>query len=538
MANEHGVGDEAEHARLLLETANDAFVSADEAGTIVEWNRAAEDVFGWTKAEAIGQRLVDTVVPPRYRAAHEAGVRAWLETGEGPVLFRTVELPARHRDGHEIPSELTIWPSSIGGRRRMNAFLRDVTDRVRSSEYLAVLQRVTEAANAADDLERAIRTALVEVASLTGWPVGHAYVRGWRHDPLAPTGWWTAGSAAYPAFREATEHAPFAAGRGLPGRVAASGRPGWIADLASDPNFPRGEAAREAGLRVGVAFPVLSEDRVVAVLEFYAEEAAAPDQQTLELMANIGIQLGRVFERLRWRAELREAVSATTRALSMIAHEVRTPVFTIEGYASLAQQHLDPETDATALDHLAVIQRHAARLQRLVSKALLASKLESRSEAVQARDVPLASFLPRIVADLHVDDVAIEGETDLVVVADPDHLEQILGNYLANAHAYGRPPVWIDVEADREADPERGGAAVIRVCDRGPGVARAFVPDLFRSFHRGGAGGSGAGLGLSIARELAELNGGDAWYEPVAPTGSSFVVRLPLSPSVSRRSAR
>lgn len=522
--------DDGEHARLILQTASDAFISADEDGTIVDWNRAAERTLGWSRAEAVGRRLVDTVVPPDYHQAHLEGVRRWRETGEGRVLFRTLELPARHRDGHDVPAEVTIWPSRIAGRSRVNAFVRDVSERVRANERLAVLRRVTEAANAAHELEDAIATALEEIASLTGWPVGHAHVRDWRDRRLAPTGWWTASSAEYAAFQRATEHLPFSDGSGLPGRVAASGRPAWIEDLAADPNFPRREAALEAGLSSGFAFPLMSEDRVVGVLEFYCPHVTTPGPDTVALTADVGVQLGRVFERLRWRTELRDAMQASSRALSMVAHEVRTPVFTIEGYADLLVEELSATASPSVLEHLAVIKRQSGRLQRLVSKALLASRLETRAESAQASHVPLAPFVRRVLADLDLGDVELRGDVDVAVAADPDHLEQMLTNYLTNALAYGKRPVWVEVAAQARDLDGRSGAAVLQVCDRGPGVPPAFVPDLFRSFHRGPAGGSGAGLGLSIARELAELNGGEAWYQPLVPTGAAFAVRLPLSP--------
>ena len=121
--------DSEERLRSVIETASDAFVSVDAAGLIVEWNRKAEELFGWTRAEAIGLELSETIVPDRYRPSHRRGFEHFLRTGFGPVLGRTVELSAAARGGREFPVELSIWSSPVRGETRLNAFIRDITER-------------------------------------------------------------------------------------------------------------------------------------------------------------------------------------------------------------------------------------------------------------------------------------------------------------------------------------------------------------------------------------------------------------------------
>jgi PAS domain S-box-containing protein len=518
------VGDE--HARLILETANDAFISIDRLGVIVEWNQAAERILGWPRHEALGRSLAETVIPERFRRDHHAGIERYLATGEGPVLFETIELAALHASGSELPVELTIWPSRLDGELRFNAFLRDVTERTHMQTHLELLQRVTSAANAADDLEQAIVAALEEVAALTGWPVGHAYVCGWDDDRLEPTGWWTAGAAPFEAFRASTEETSFEPGIGLPGRVAVQRRPALISDLAEDPNFPRQSAARQAGLSSAFAFPVLSGERVVAVLEFYATRPQTPGAQLLELMGNIGVQLGRVFERLRFQSQLHQALEAKSQLLSLLAHEVRTPVVVVDGFAHLMLDDFHDLDGDEVREYLDAIRQHTQRLQRLTTNALRVSRLEAGGQQAQPEAIDLDELLPRLLASLDLSHVPIEGERGLTVHADPDHLEQILINFLTNAMSYGGQPVWIEVR--QEPAGEGRPDTVIRVCDRGPGVPASFQPDLFRSFRRGTASGGGSGLGLAISRQLAELNDGDTWHEPLDP-GAAFSVRLPAA---------
>ncbi|HEX5583768.1 sensor domain-containing protein [Gaiella sp.] len=118
-----------ERYRSVIETASDAFVSLTDDGTIVEWNRAAEEMFGWAGAEAVGLPLVDTIVPERDRAAHERGLARYLLTDPGIVVGNTLDVTARRRDGTEFPVELSIWATVSQGVRRTNAFVRDTSER-------------------------------------------------------------------------------------------------------------------------------------------------------------------------------------------------------------------------------------------------------------------------------------------------------------------------------------------------------------------------------------------------------------------------
>jgi diguanylate cyclase (GGDEF)-like protein/PAS domain S-box-containing protein len=170
---------------------------------------------------------------------------------------------------------------------------------------LRLLQTVAAACNEASGVDDALRVALDAVCAHAGWPVGHAYLLDREDGNLRTTGiWCLAAPKALESFRAESERMRFPLGVGLPGRVLASGRPAWITQVAADPNFPRAAVAREAGLRAAFAFPVLVQRECVGVLEFFSPEALEPDERLLELMAQIGVQLGRVVERERGEREL------------------------------------------------------------------------------------------------------------------------------------------------------------------------------------------------------------------------------------------
>lgn len=119
------------HAGLqsVLDTALDAVIVMDTDGIIAGWNGRATDIFGWSADEARGQRLSELIIPKEFREAHERGLSHYLATGEGPVLNRHIEISGCHRDGVEIPVELSITESDQFGGRLFVGFIRNISGR-------------------------------------------------------------------------------------------------------------------------------------------------------------------------------------------------------------------------------------------------------------------------------------------------------------------------------------------------------------------------------------------------------------------------
>jgi PAS domain S-box-containing protein len=127
MSDVHGL--QSENLGVVLKTALDAVVVMRMDGTIAGWNHVAEQTFGWSFAEAEGKRMSEMIIPQRFRGAHEQGLAHFHATGEGPVLNRRIEIEALHRDGHELPIELSITHTGQFGEPIFLGFLRDISDR-------------------------------------------------------------------------------------------------------------------------------------------------------------------------------------------------------------------------------------------------------------------------------------------------------------------------------------------------------------------------------------------------------------------------
>lgn len=127
--------------RATIHAALDCIIVMDSAGRIVEFNPAAEQSFGFTRDEVIGCLLSETIVPERYREAHQRGLQHYLETGEGPVLRQRIEIAAVHKDGTEFAVELAIDVARDQSGDIFVAYLRDISERQRTQEALRESQR-------------------------------------------------------------------------------------------------------------------------------------------------------------------------------------------------------------------------------------------------------------------------------------------------------------------------------------------------------------------------------------------------------------
>lgn len=228
----------------------------------------------------------------------------------------------------------------------------------------------------------------------------------------------------------------------------------------------------------------------------------------------------------------RKAIDSLRDYVSMTAHEVATPMTSITGFAETLDDQWDRLDDDRKRQFIEVIRRQSSRVSAISQDLLTlsridAARMENHPEPVRVRDVV------EVLLDAHGDDeppIEVDVARDLVVSADPAHVETILGNFLSNAGKYGEPPFQISASL---VDLDGRDAVRIEVSDCGEGVPRDFRAKLFERFARARHGiakrKEGTGLGLSLSASLAELNDGSVGHRPNAPTGSVFHLTLPRS---------
>ncbi|MBL0936385.1 MAG: EAL domain-containing protein [Rhizobiaceae bacterium] len=173
--------------------------------------------------------------------------------------------------------------------------LRDLYERQRQLE---LLETIATKANTGRSVEETFTFALDAICRHTGWPFGNVYRLDDASGELRPTPMWHAGDQErLSAFIERTQRTIFRTGEGLPGRVLQKGTATWIDNVALDPTLPRCHVAAECGLHAAFGFPILVGSEIRAVMEFFHRDVQALDEQLLTVMAQIGMQLGRVIER-------------------------------------------------------------------------------------------------------------------------------------------------------------------------------------------------------------------------------------------------
>jgi PAS domain S-box-containing protein len=291
--------------KAIFDAALDAVVIMASDGCIETWNPQAEIMFGWSAADAVGRSLAATIIPDRYREAHQRGLERFLESGEGPILGRRIEVLALHRAGHEFPVELTVTPLRLGGGPRFSAFIRDLTETKAAERRLAAQHSVTRILARSDDLRDAAPGILGAVCESLGWQMAVLWSLDRNAAELRPVHLWRDPLVEVPEFETATRAATFREGVGLPGRVWHAKEPAWIPDVVQDSNFPRVRSAAAGGLHGAFGFPIMAGPEVIGVVECYSREIRPPDPAVLAMLASIGSQIGQFAERRRAEAGLR-----------------------------------------------------------------------------------------------------------------------------------------------------------------------------------------------------------------------------------------
>ena len=212
-----------------------------------------------------------------------------------------------------------------------------------------------------------------------------------------------------------------------------------------------------------------------------------------------------------------------------VAHEFRSPLAVFKGALDNLADELHGPLTAEQLEPITMCQREAGRLKRLVGDLLDLTRIEAGKLLLQQEEVALQDLL-KAVAQLFQGLIKERGlsltmelpERSARVIGDPDRLQQVFVNLIANAVKFTKRG-GIRVRLARE-----GAAFQVEVADTGEGIAPQDLERVFDKFERAGAQTEeGSGLGLPIARDIVELHHGRLWAESELGRGSRFIVRLP-----------
>lgn len=524
--------------RGILESALDCIITMDAGGIVREFNPAAERVFGYSRAEAVGQELAGLIVPPLLRERHRQGLAHYLRTGEGPVLGRRVEIAAIRADGTEILVELAITPLQIAGEPIFTAYLRDITERVRTERRRTAQYGVASVLAGSWSLPEAGPQIIQTIAASGEWVFGAIWIVDDSGGEMRCAVTWRGEQDGLEEFEEATRTLSLPAASGLPGRVLASRQPTWIREVNEDANFVRKEAAAAAQLRGGFAFPLCAEGEVYGVLELFSPAIASPDADLLQLVEALGSQIGLFVRRRKIDRELeaqKEAAEAANAAkdrfLATLSHELRTPLTPVLMWAeSMAGRANLPEDVAEGLQ---MISRNVQLEARLIDDLLDLTRITRGKLQLRLGQVDAHELLARAIAIVQgsIDERHQTVQTRLEathhrIQADAARMQQVFWNILGNAAKFTPARGTIAVQTHNPA-PDR---LLIEFTDRGIGIDPQFIGKIFDAFEQIDGHREGLGLGLAISKAIVERHGG-AMYARSAGLGhgSTFTVELAIA---------
>lgn len=366
--NEEALVASEERTRLIVETALDAVISIDSDGRITGWNSQAEQIFGWSREDALGRPVNETIMPIASREAHRRGLARYLAMGEARVLNKRIELMALHRNGREFPIELAITPIRSDGALGFTAFARDITERKGAEtrlqaqlERLALLERITRAVGQRQDLQSIFQ---VVVRSLEDrMPADFVCIC--SHDPVKGALIVNhVGVNSAPLAHELgiVEHATIPVdGNGL--SRCLKGELVYESDIAEiDFLFPRRLACQ--GLRSLIIAPLMIETEVFGCLVVSRLKESAFGSADCEFLRQLGNHVALAAHQARLRGSLEDAyddlkqtrqavmqqerLRALGQMASGIAHDINNAISPVAVYT---QSLLEREPDLSSRVH-------------------------------------------------------------------------------------------------------------------------------------------------------------------------------------------
>ncbi len=542
-------------------------IAAPEDGRHYDVNEGWTKILGHSREEALANSAVSLGIwaDPRERAR-------FVELLETQGSVEAFETEVFRKDGEKIDILISAVHVEFHGEPRIFSVFDDITQRKKSERLLAhqastmsLMKSIAFTANQSTDLEGALSFCLEKICDYTGWDVGHVYMPA-KDRPgslVSAKCWFLSDEERFRAFKEKTEERPCRPeDEEMCCGVLEGGEACWADDVASRIGPWRVEAARASGLRSGVAFPIKIRNVVVAILEFYATRGMDPTASLVDILTEVGTQMGRVVERANAEAELvahrdhledlvdkrtaqvqqqthklelalakeRELNALQQQFVAMASHEFRTPLTIIDSAAQRLERRAEKLRPADVVQRTQKIRTAVKRMVTLIESVLSSASFDAGKFKVEVQPYDLRALVAqacarqREISPLH----NIVADLDALptrMIGDPNLLEQVFANLLSNAVKYAPDKPDVSVVGRVEA-----GSVRVAIEDQGVGIPAKDIAKLFDRFFRASTstGIAGTGIGLSLVSQIVELHGGRIDVESVEGEGSTFIVQLPL----------
>jgi PAS domain S-box-containing protein len=527
----------ARQLAAVVESSDDAIISKNLESIITTWNPAAERMFGYTAAEAVG-RSIRMLIPDELQDEEDV-VLAKIRAGEKIDHFETVR---QRKDGTRLSISLTVSPIRDETGRVVGAskIARDVTERTRleaaAREHAANTAKLGEmGALVASTLDRAaIARKVTEVATALTHAQWGAYTYN-EHDRDSGDEFMQYATAGAP--REAVaQFLQWSAADVL--ESAFRGNALRLADVTADPRYEHRasplKTADDLPARSLLALPVKGVSRdLLGVLFLGHSHPGIFSEQHERLAAGVAAWASIALENARLFDEAKEANRLKDEFLAVLSHELRTPLNAIVGYSRLLSGGvLSKQKAARGLE---ILERNATWLTQIVEDVLDVSRIVSGKIRLDVQPVDMSLIVENAVATVQpaadAKGIRVQSIVDPgvgPVSGDPGRLQQVIWNLLSNAVKFTGKAGRVQIRVERV-----NSHLEIIVSDTGAGIRPDFLPYVFERFRQADAGttrkNGGLGLGLAIVRHIVEMHGGSVEASSAGEgQGATFTVRLPL----------
>jgi PAS domain S-box-containing protein len=498
----------------IVESSNSAIMAQSLEGTIMTWNAAASRIFGYTAEEAIGMPVFSLAWPGEEGILHE--LLDVLRRGERINDFHASR---RHKDGHRVFVTLNLFPikNEDGVVIGIAKIATDITERKAAEEAEALTRAELLAERKYREVIEHAPDAILEVDSNGVIVIANQTAErlfGYKREELL--------GALIETLVPSANRPSHTSDRDAFTKVGRARSMGEGLDLSA-----RRKDGSEFPVEVSLS-PIVVESGVlvVAAIRDVTERRRSAQQVRL-------LQESYLSEISARQEEAERLNRLKSEFLASVSHELRTPLHTIIGFTDLL--HEDPLQTLSARQHRFVenIRRDSEHLLELINDVLDLSRIEAGGLTLHPEELSVAHALAeafeavRISREAKALTVNVSCAPDLVLLADPTRLRQILTNLLSNAIKFTNRGGVIRLVGAREP-----GFAKISVEDSGLGIAPEELANIFGKFYQVGVttGGvrEGTGLGLAICRELVETQGGALSVSSQLGIGSTFSFTMPL----------
>lgn len=291
-----------ERLRVVSAAAQDAVVMMDNKGKIAFWNEASARIFGYREDEARGKTLHQLIIPERHRAEFERNFIDFRKTGQGPVIGRTLELAGLRKDGAEIVTEVSVSGVSIDSKWHVICIFRDITERKRAEQMVALEYAVARCLDGADGTAEALSAVIRAICQTLNWECGRYLSADESAGTLRPVEYWSVSDETVQRFLSAVRELNYGPGEGMAGKVWQSGQALWIPDITKDARALTAIVKIPSVIHGAFVFPVKARGKTIGVFAFHSREIREPDAPLLATVREIGSQVGGFMQRRRGEA--------------------------------------------------------------------------------------------------------------------------------------------------------------------------------------------------------------------------------------------